>query len=179
MIERYTRPEMGKVWSEQNKYDKWLLVEIAASEAWCEDGVVPEGDMAKLRDVTYDYARLKEILEVHRHEMTAFLQSITEKIGPEGRWLHLGLTTSDVWDTATSLQILDAIELIDEGIDKLMDAIKARALEHKDTLMIGRTHGIHAEPITFGLKLAVWFDEMRRNKESLAQARANIAYGKL
>ena len=179
MIERYTRPEMGKVWSEQNKYDKWLLVEIAASEAWCEDGVVPEGDMAKLRDVTYDYARLKEILEVHRHEMTAFLQSITEKIGPEGRWLHLGLTTSDVWDTATSLQILDAIELIDEGIDKLMDAIKARALEHKDTLMIGRTHGIHAEPITFGLKLAVWFDEMRRNKERLDQARANIAYGKL
>ena len=170
---------MGKVWSEQNKYDKWLLVEVAASEAWCEDGVVPKDDMAKLRNVTYDYARLQEILEVHRHEMTAFLQSITEKIGPEGRWLHLGLTTSDVWDTATSLQILDAIELIDEGIDKLMDAIKARALEHKDTLMIGRTHGIHAEPITFGLKLAVWFDEMRRNKERLDQARANIAYGKL
>lgn len=179
MIERYTRPEMGKVWSEQNKYDKWLLVEVAASEAWCEDGVVPEGDMAKLRDVTYDYARLQKILEVHRHEMTAFLQSITEKIGPEGRWLHLGLTTSDVWDTATSLQILDAIALIDEGIDKLMDAIKARALEHKDTLMIGRTHGVHAEPITFGLKLAVWFDEMRRNKERLEQARTNIAYGKL
>ena len=179
MIERYTRPEMGKVWSEQNKYDKWLLVEVAASEAWCEDGVVPKDDMAKLRNVTYDYARLQEILEVHRHEMTAFLQSITEKIGPEGRWLHLGLTTSDVWDTATSLQILDAIDLIDEGIDKLMDAIKARALEHKDTLMIGRTHGIHAEPITFGLKLAVWFDEMRRNKERLDQARANIAYGKL
>ena len=179
MIERYTRPRMGAVWSERNKYDRWLEVEVAVCEAWTEEGTIPLSDMEKLRGCAYDYERLEEILAVHRHEMTAFLQSITEGIGPEGRWLHLGLTTSDVWDTATSLQILDAIELLDEEIDALMEAIKGRALEHKDTLMIGRTHGIHAEPVTFGLKLAVWYDEMRRNKERLSHARARIAFGKL
>ena len=179
MIERYTRPRMGAVWSERNKYDRWLEVELTVCEAWTEEGTIPLSDMEKLRGCTYDYERLEEILAVHRHEMTAFLQSITEHTGPEGRWLHLGLTTSDVWDTATSLQILDAIELLDDEIDALMEAIKGRALEHKDTLMIGRTHGIHAEPVTFGLKLAVWYDEMRRNKERLSQARARIAFGKL
>jgi adenylosuccinate lyase len=178
VIERYTRPKMGHVWSERNKYDKWLLVELAVCEAWTEEGTIPLADMEKLRSAGYDYERLEEILKVHRHEMTAFLQSITETIGPEGRWLHLGLTTSDVWDTATSLQILDAIDLLDEEIDGLMDAIRARAIQHKNTLMVGRTHGIHAEPITFGLKLAVWYDEMKRNKERLAQARVNMAYGK-
>ena len=179
MIERYTRPRMGRVWSERNKYDRWLQVEVAVCEAWTDEGTIPLSDMKKLRGCTYDYERLEEILAVHRHEMTAFLQSITEGIGPEGRWLHLGLTTSDVWDTATSLQILDAIDLLDEEIDALMEAIKSRAVEHKDTLMIGRTHGIHAEPVTFGLKLAVWYDEMRRNRERLGNARARIAYGKL
>ena len=179
MIERYTRPQMGRVWSERSKYDRWLQVEIAACEAWTEHGAIPASDMEKLRRATYDYERLEEILVTHRHEMTAFLQSITERIGPEGRWLHLGLTTSDVWDTATSLQILEAAALLDEDIDRVMDAIRERALEHKHTLMIGRTHGIHAEPITFGLKLAVWYDEMRRNKDRLAHARSNIAYGKL
>ena len=179
MIERYTRPRMGAVWSERNKYDRWLQVELAACEAWTEHGAIPLSDMEKLRSANYNYERLEEILVVHRHEMTAFLQSITEGIGPEGRWLHLGLTTSDVWDTATSLQILDAIQLLDEEIDGLMDAIRTRAVEHKDTLMIGRTHGIHAEPVTFGLKLAVWYDEMRRNKDRLSHARATIAYGKL
>ena len=179
MIERYTRPRMGGVWSERNKYDRWLEVELAVCEAWTDEGTIPLSDMENLRGCTYDYERLEEILAVHRHEMTAFLQSITEGIGPEGRWLHLGLTTSDVWDTATSLQILDAIALLDEEIDALLEAIKSRALEHKDTLMIGRTHGIHAEPVTFGLKLAVWYDEMRRNKARLSEARARIAYGKL
>lgn len=179
MIERYTRPQMGRVWSERSKYDRWLQVEIAACEAWTEHGAIPASDMEKLRRATYDYERLEEILVTHRHEMTAFLQSITERIGPEGRWLHLGLTTSDVWDTATSLQILEAAALLDEDIDRVMDAIRERAIEHKHTLMIGRTHGIHAEPITFGLKLAVWYDEMRRNKDRLAHARSNIAYGKL
>ena len=179
MIERYTRPRMGRVWSERSKYDRWLQVEIAACEAWTEHGAIPASDMEKLRRATYDYERLEEILVTHRHEMTAFLQSITERIGPEGRWLHLGLTTSDVWDTATSLQILEAATLLDEDIDRVMDAIRERALEHKHTLMIGRTHGVHAEPMTFGLKLAVWYDEMRRNKDRLAHARSNIAYGKL
>lgn len=170
---------MGHVWSERNKYDKWLQVELAVCEAWTAKGTIPLADMEKLRSANYDYERLEEILKVHRHEMTAFLQSITETIGPEGRWLHLGLTTSDVWDTATSLQILDAVDLLNQEIDGLMDAIRVVAIEHKNTLMVGRTHGIHAEPITFGLKLAVWYDEMKRNKERLSQARANIAYGKL
>ena len=179
MIDRYSRPKMKAVWSEENKYDKWIEVELAVCEAWTDQGAIPVEDMRKLRGALYNYERLVEILEVHRHEMTAFLQSITEFIGPEGRWLHLGLTTSDVWDTATSLQILDAIDLLDADIDALMSAIGDRAVEHKDTLMMGRTHGIHAEPVTFGLKLAVWYDEMRRNKTRLAQARDTIAYGKI
>ncbi len=179
MIERYSRPRMKAVWSEENKYDKWLQVELAVCEAWADKGVIPSQDMEKLRSASHNYERLTQILEVHRHEMTAFLQSITEFIGPEGRWLHLGLTTSDIWDTATSLQVLDAIALIDEEIDALIDAIGEKALVHKHTLMMGRTHGVHAEPITFGLKLAVWYDEMRRNKTRLQQARDVMAYGKI
>ena len=170
---------MKAVWSEENKYDKWLQVELAVCEAWADEGVIPADDMQKLRGARHNYERLTEILEVHRHEMTAFLQSITEFAGPEGRWLHLGLTTSDVWDTATSLQILDAINLLDEEIVALTDAIGQKALEHKHTLMMGRTHGVHAEPITFGLKLAVWYDEMRRNRKRLQQARETMAYGKI
>ena len=179
MIERYSRPLMKRVWSEESKYDKWLLVELAAAEAWTEEGMIPRGDMERLRGATYNMDRLTEILEHTRHDMTAFLSSITEGIGPEGRWLHLGLTTSDVWDTATSLQLVEAASLLDQEIDKLMQALKTRALEHKDTIMMGRTHGVHAEPITFGLKLALWWDEMRRNRERLAQAREAIAVGKM
>ena len=170
---------MKSVWSEENKYDKWLLVELAVCEAWTDKGVIPLDDMERLRGVRHNYERLTEILKVHRHEMTAFLQSITEFAGPEGRWLHLGLTTSDVWDTATSLQILDAINLLDEEICALTEAIGQKALEHKHTLMMGRTHGVHAEPITFGLKLAVWYDEMHRNRTRLQQARETMAYGKI
>lgn len=179
MIERYARPRMKRVWSEESKYDKWLLVELAACEAWAEEGVVPHEDMARLRGATYSIRRLKELLERMRHEMTAFLSSVTEGLGPEGRWLHLGLTTSDVWDTATSLQLMDAAGLLDEEVGILLQTLREKALEHKDTMMMGRTHGVHAEPITFGLKLAVWWDEMRRNRERLAQARQAIAFGKL
>lgn len=179
MIDRYTRSKMREVWSEKNKYDKWLLVEIAACEAWAEEGVIPTQDLEALRKAGYNMDRLSEILKTSRHEMTAFLSSITEFIGPEGRWLHLGLTTSDVWDTATSLQLVDASKLLDESVDNLMRTLKDRALEHKNTIMMGRTHGVHAEPITFGLKLILWWDEMRRNRERLAQATENIAFGQL
>ena len=179
MIERYTRPGMKRVWSEESKYDRWLAIELAVCEAWADEGVVPAADMEKLRGATYNMGRLQEILKDTRHEMTAFLSSITEFIGPEGRWLHLGLTTSDVWDTATSLQLLEALDLLIEGTDALLEALRSRALEHKDTLMMGRTHGVHAEPITFGLKLALWWDETRRNRERLVQARSNIAFGKI
>ena len=170
---------MKRVWSDQSKYDKWLLVELAASEAWTDEGVVPAEDMKKLRLATYDIERVGEILQRTRHDMTAFLGAVTESLGPEGRWLHLGLTSNDVWDTATGLQLMDASDLLEEEIDKLVEVLRAKALEHKNTLMMGRTHGVHAEPITFGLKLAVWWDEMRRNRERLAQARESVAVGKL
>lgn len=179
MIDRYARSEMKQVWSEKNKYEKWLQVQLAACEAWTAEGVVPEEDMKLLRGATFNMERLNEILGETRHEMTAFLSSITEFIGPEGRWLHLGMTTSDVWDTATSLQLLEAADLLIVDIDSLLDALQERALEHRDTLMMGRTHGVHAEPVTFGLKLALWWDEMRRNRERLLQARATMAFGKI
>ena len=170
---------MAAVWSEESKYDKWLLIELAVSEAWAEEGVVPAEDMAKLRSASYDIGRLREILEVTRHDMTAFLTSITEKLGPEGRWLHLGLTTSDVWDTATGLQLVEAGSLLDREVAALIDVLRQKALEHKGTMMMGRTHGVHAEPITLGLKMALWWDEMRRNRTRLAQAREMIAVGKI
>ena len=179
MIDRYARSKMKQVWSEENKYEKWLEVQLAACEAWTAEGVVPEEDMKLLRGATFNMERLNEILGDTRHEMTAFLSSITEFIGPEGRWLHLGMTTSDVWDTATSLQLLEAADLLIVEIDGLLDALRDRALEHQDTLMMGRTHGVHAEPVTFGLKLALWWDEMRRNRERLLQARATMAFGKI
>lgn len=179
MIERYSRSRMKRVWSEENKYEKWLQIELAACEAWTAEGVVPAEDMLLLRSATFNMKRLNEILRETRHEMTAFLSSITEFIGPEGRWLHLGMTTSDVWDTATSLQLLEASDLLIEEVDGLLDAIRVRAIEHRDTLMMGRTHGVHAEPVTFGLKLALWWDEMRRNRERLLQARATMAFGKV
>ena len=179
MIDRYARPRMKRVWSEQSKYDKWLLIELAACEAWADEGVVPKEDLERLRGASYDIDRLNEEIERTRHDMAAFLRSVTEGLGPEGRWLHLGLTTSDVWDTATSLQLVEAADLLDEEVGNLLQAIGDRALEHKDTLMMGRTHGVHAEPITFGLKLALWWDETRRNRVRLEQARQVIAFGKL
>ena len=179
MIDRYARPRMKQVWSEENKFDKWLLVELAVCEAWAEEGVIPAEDMEKLRNARHNMERLNEILARTRHDVTAFLTSITESIGPEGRWIHLGLTSSDVWDTATNLQMMDATDLLDEEIKNLLEALQTRALEHKDTLMMGRTHGVHAEPITFGLKIALWWDEMRRNRQRLAQARESIAVGKI
>ena len=179
MIERYSRPKMKQIWSDENKYNKWLLVEIAVCEAWTQEGIIPESDMAKLRNVNYDPIRLKEILDVTKHDMTAFLRSITEKIGPEGRWLHLGLTTSDVWDTATSLQLIEAANLLEKELDILIAKLSELATNERHTLMIGRTHGVHAEPITFGLKLAIWWDEMRRAKLKLQQAKSSISVGKL
>jgi adenylosuccinate lyase len=179
MIERYSRPEMKKVWSDENKYNKWLLVELAVCEAWTEEGVIPESDMAKLRNVNYDPVRLNEILDVTKHDMTAFLRSITEKIGAEGRWLHLGLTTSDVWDTATSLQLIEAANLLEKELNILIGILSELAVNERHTLMIGRTHGVHAEPITFGLKIAIWWDEMRRAKSRLQQAKESISVGKL
>ena len=179
MIERYSRPRMKRVWSEENKYDKWLLVELAVCEAWAEEGVIPQEDMERLRHAKYNFERLNEILGRTRHDVTAFLTSVTEGLGPEGRWLHLGLTSSDVWDTATGLQLTEAADLLDEEIGHLLDALESGAVQQKDTMMMGRTHGVHAEPITFGLKMALWWDEMRRNRCRLSRAKDSIAVGKI
>ena len=179
MIDRYARPRMKRVWSDQSKYDKWLLIELAVCEAWSEAGVIPAEDMEKLSAARYDIDRLNEVLRITKHDMTAFLRSVTEQLGPEGRWLHLGLTTSDVWDTATSLQMVDAADILIEEVSRCIEVLAVQARQHKDTLMMGRTHGVHAEPTTFGLKLALWWDEMRRNRTRLIHARDEIAVGKI
>ena len=170
---------MKRVWSDQSKYDKWLLIELAVCEAWSEAGVIPAEDMEKLSAARYDIDRLNEVLRITKHDMTAFLRSVTEQLGPEGRWLHLGLTTSDVWDTATSLQMVDAADLLIEEVSRCIEVLAVQARQHKDTLMMGRTHGVHAEPTTFGLKMALWWDEMRRNRTRLIHARDEIAVGKI
>lgn len=179
MIDRYARPAMKQVWSEESKNDKWLQVELAVCEAWTEEGVIPLDDMVKLRAARYDEVRIKEVFERTRHDMTAFLQSVTAGLGEEGRWLHMGLTSHDVQDTAQSLQLVQASDILLEDIDRLMLALKRRAVEHKNTPMMGRTHGVHAEPTTFGLKLALWWDEMRRQRHRLEEARNSIAVGKI
>ena len=179
MIDRYARAAMKALWSEDGKYDRWLSVELAACEAWTTEGTIPQADMAKLRSAAWDMPKLQEKFEETRHDMTAFLYSVTSGLGPEGRWVHLGLTSNDVWDTATGLQLRDAGKLLLDGVDALIAAIGARAIEHKHTLIMGRTHGVHAEPTTLGLKLAVWWDEMRRNRRRLQQAVAEVSVGKL
>ncbi|MCS7207674.1 MAG: adenylosuccinate lyase [Dehalococcoidia bacterium] len=179
MLERYTRPPMKRLWSEEHKYDLWLKVEIAVCEAWAEEGVIPPEDMEKLRHARYNMARLQDIFQRTRHDVTAFLRSVTETLGPEGRWLHLGLTSNDVIDTAQALQLAEACDILDADLAALEEVLRERAIEFRDTLMIGRTHGVHAEPITFGLKLATWWDEVRRQRRRLAQAREEVAVGKI
>ncbi|MBI3743978.1 MAG: adenylosuccinate lyase, partial [Chloroflexi bacterium] len=179
MIERYSRPEMKRVWSEESKYDKWLQVEIAICEAWADLGAVPHSALPAIRKASYTMDGIARAFEETRHDMTAFLRSVSESVGPDSRFIHLGLTSYDVQDNALSLQLLDACTILDRDIDALTAAIKARALEHKHTMCMGRTHGVHAEPTTFGLKLLVWLEEMKRNKERLRQAREAIAVGKI
>ncbi|HCE77108.1 MAG TPA: adenylosuccinate lyase [Dehalococcoidia bacterium] len=178
MIERYSRPKMKSVWSDKNKYDKWLKIEIAVCEAWNKSGLIPDDDIIKIRKASYDFDLFYEILGRTKHDMTAFLQSTTASMGKEGRWLHQGLTTSDVWDTATSLQLAESAELLDQELGFLESALKEKALKHKKTLMMGRTHGVHAEPITFGLKIALWWDEVKRGRKRLDDAKASISVGK-
>ena len=178
MIDRYSLPRMKRVWSDENKYDAWLKVELAVCEAWTEEGVIPQEDMALLRNARYDLKRLEEIFQRTRHDMTAFTRSITEGLGPEARWIHLGLTSSDVMDTALAMQMTEAVDILDADIGEMLDVLSSRSLEFKATPMAGRTHGVHAEPVTFGLKLAIWREEMGRHRERLARARDEIAVGK-
>ena len=179
MIERYSRPAMKKVWSDETKFDKWLQVEVAVCEAWAELGVIPKEEIPKIKKARFDMKRFDEILKVTHHDVTAFLGSVAESLGEESRFVHLGLTSSDVMDTALSLQLLEATALLEQGIAGLIAALREKAVEHKHTLMMGRTHGVHAEPVTFGLKMALWTEEMNRNAHRLAEAKKAIGVGKI
>ncbi len=179
MIERYTRPEMARIWSEGNKYDKWLQVELAVCEAWAQRGVIPKDALPKLRKARYDLDAIARYLPEMHHDMTVFLRSLADSLGPESRYLHLGLTSQDVMDTGLALQLIEATELLERELRALAEAIREKALEHKDTLCIGRSHGVHAEPTTFGLKLAAWWDELRRQTHRLTQAKETVSVGKI
>ena len=179
MIDRYTRPAMGRIWGEEAKYAAWLRVEIAVCEAYQRRGLIPADVMTRVRALRVDVARILAIQERVKHEMISLLTSVEEQLGADSRFVHIGLTTNDVWDTALALQCRDAADLLLEGQKKLRTALGTLAIKHKDTLIAGRTHGVHAEPTTFGLKVAVWYDEAGRNVERLRRARDIIAVGKL
>ena len=180
MIERYSRPEMAAVWSQENKYRKWLLVETLACEAWAKLGKVPPGALSNIKKkADFDPERIDEIEREVKHDVIAFLTNVAEYVGPDSRFIHIGLTSSDVLDTALAIQMKEAAGIIIKDIEDLLGVLKTRAYEHKDTVMIGRSHGIHAEPVTFGLKMALWYDEMKRNLRRMEEARDIAAYGKV
>ncbi len=179
MIERYSRPAMAAIWTEEGKLDRWLAVEIAVVDAWAEAGRVPVADAEKVQKARYDAADVARYQAETHHDVTAFLKSVADSLGEEGRWVHLGLTSQDVWDTATALQLRDAASLLETDLALLREAVERRAIEFKDTICIGRTHGVHAEPTTFGLKLAGWVAEIRRMQTRLSDAKAQVAFGKI
>ncbi|HTG98646.1 MAG TPA: adenylosuccinate lyase [Vicinamibacterales bacterium] len=180
MIRRYTHPEMGTIWTEQRRYETWLEVELAAAEAMSEAGLVPSDAARELRaKATFDIGRIEEIEQTTQHDVIAFTTAVAEKVGPAARWLHFGLTSSDVVDTAQALQMREACDVILKDITDLMEAVRVRADEHRRTPMIGRTHGVHAEPMTFGLKLALWYAELQRDLERVLRARHVISVGKI
>jgi adenylosuccinate lyase len=180
MIRRYTHPEMGRIWSDQRKYETWLQVEVAAADAMARAGIVPADAARDIRERgAFDIARIEAIEEVTQHDVIAFTTAVAEHVGPSARWLHFGMTSSDVIDTAQALQMREACDLILRGLDGLMQAVHTRAEEHRRTPMIGRTHGVHAEPMTFGLKLALWYAELMRDVARMSRAREVISVGKL
>jgi adenylosuccinate lyase len=180
MIERYTNPEMGAIWSDQRRYETWLEVELAAADAMAEAGIVPVDAARELRRrAGFEIARIEEIEQVTQHDVIAFTTAVAEKAGPSARWLHFGLTSSDVLDTAQAIQMRQACDLIVKGVATLMEAVRQRAEEHRRTAMIGRTHGVHAEPMTFGVKLALWYAELQRNLDRVLRARDIVSVGKI
>jgi adenylosuccinate lyase len=180
MIPRYSRPEMARLWSDENRFATWLEVEVAATEVLVGRGTVPMEALAAIKaKARFDVARIEEIEREVQHDVIAFVSCVAESVGPEGRWLHYGLTSSDVVDTALAILMRDACDLVRADVVDLMEAVKERALRHKHAPMIGRTHGVHAEPMTFGLKMALWHAELQRQLERLDRARATIAVGKL
>jgi adenylosuccinate lyase len=180
MIDRYTRPEMGKIWESKNRYAKWLEVEVTACEAMAKEGLIPKQAFENIkRKANFSVDRILQIEEETKHDVIAFLTNVAEYVGEDARYIHLGLTSSDILDTSFALLLKDAMNLIINDTSAFMGIVKEKAEEHKYTVMIGRSHGIHAEPITFGLKLAVWYSEMKRNLRRLEEALDVISYGKL
>jgi len=180
MIERYTLPKMGKIWEPQNRFAKWLQVEILVCEAMAKEGMIPEKSLDTIKKkARFSIDRIQEIEEEVKHDVIAFLTNVEEYVGPDARFIHMGLTSSDILDTAFALQLKEAMLIIIDDVGNLLLVLKDKAFEHKNTVMIGRSHGIHAEPITFGLKLAVWYSEMKRNLTRLEQALDVIGYGKM
>jgi adenylosuccinate lyase len=180
VIPRYTHPEMGRIWTDQRRYETWLRVETAAADAMADAGVVPAAAARDIRERgAFDTARIEEIERTTQHDVIAFTTAVAEHVGPSARWLHFGMTSSDVIDTAQALQMREACDLILQDLDTLAGAVRDRAFEHRRTPMIGRTHGVHAEPMTFGLKLALWHSEIGRDIERIRRARGVINVGKL
>ena len=181
MITRYSRPEMTSIWTEENKYNAWLKVEILSCEAWSKLGVIPEEDVKKLwEEASFNVDRIYEIEQETRHDVVAFTRAVSETIpGDEKKWVHYGLTSTDVVDTALSYLLLQANEIIERDLVNFIEILKQKAQEHKYTVMMGRTHGVHAEPTTFGLKMGLWYEEMKRNLERFQNAKKRIAFGKI
>jgi len=180
VIARYSREKMTAIWSQENKYQKWLDVEVAACEAMVKLGKVPAQAVENIKaKAVINVSRIDEIEKITKHDVIAFVSSLTEKIGDDGRFIHMGLTSSDVLDTALAIQLKESAEMLLDDLDHLLAVLKKRAFEHKNTLMIGRSHGIHAEPITFGLKMALWYQEMQRNHSRLVRAKETVSYGKI
>ena len=180
MISRYTRPEMANIWTDQNKFEAWLKVELYACEAWSELGIIPKEDVQVLWDkASFDVDRILEIEQETRHDVIAFTRAVSETLGEEKKWVHYGLTSTDVVDTALSYLIKQANDLLEADLDCFIGILAEKAKAHKYDIMMGRTHGVHAEPTTFGLKLALWYEEMKRNKKRFMAARETIEFGKM
>lgn len=180
MIPRYTLPRMGKIWEEGRKFSLWLKIEILVCEAWAKLGKIPPEAVEKIKKrAKFSLPRIQEIEKKVKHDVIAFLTNVAENVGPEARFIHLGLTSSDLLDTALALQLKEASQLILEDIEKVIQALLEKAKDYKYTPMMGRTHGVHAEPTTLGLKFLGWVEEMKRNRERFLQARENISYGKI
>lgn len=180
MIDRYTREEMGKIWTEENRFNAWLEVEILACEAWAELGDIPKEDVRKIREnAKFDVDRIKAIEAETRHDVVAFTRAVSESLGEERKWVHYGLTSTDVVDTANSYLLKQANVILREDLKRFVTILGEKAKEHKYTVTMGRTHGVHAEPTTFGLKLALWYEEMKRNLARFEEAAAGVEFGKI
>jgi adenylosuccinate lyase len=180
MLERYSRPEMARIWTEENKFKAWLEVELLSCEAWAKLGVIPEEDVKALRqNASFNIDRIYEIEQETRHDVIAFTRAVSETLGPERKWVHYGLTSTDVVDTALGYLLKQANEILEQDILRFIDILKEKAIQYKHTPMMGRTHGVHAEPTTFGLKMALWYEEMKRNLERFRAAADRVQYGKI